>query len=569
MKHLIKYTASLLVLSLFFSCSKYINKLPLDQFTDPAYWSSEDNVRSFCWGFYNDLFSGYGNGQGFGTFYFTSFSDDQDNPDFEDFPKNAPASDGNWGFGDIRKANLVLSRADMVPMDDEAKNHWKGVARFFRAFNYFLLVKRFGDVQWYSAVLDVSDTALYKPRDPRNVVMDSVLSDLDFAVDNLRTKAVEDGIDPNTTTNTVNKDVALALKARICLYEGTYSEYRENDKARAAKYLKEAKDAAKQIINAGYVLNKDFRSVYNSEDLGGNSEIILYKEYEDAVLMQSLVGYNNGTTPYRGLTKSAIESFACADGLPITVSSDYKGDATIDAVLANRDGRLKSTIADYYCYNGNLVFGMHSSTAYRPAKFLPPGVNKPGDYSSIPYNTTDAPLFWLSETMENYAEAAAELDNVGGEAITQNDLDISINALRQRDSVNVKPLQLSGHQGTAVDGKPFVDPKKDADVTSLIWEIRRDRRCELMMDGFRYDDLIRWGKLYYMDSQKNPDCFLGAKVTPNDQITVNGQGYIQPYAATISRTVLDRDYLYPIPTNEISLYPANLQAGMQNPGWGQ
>ena len=278
MKHLIKYTASLLVLSLFFSCSKYINKLPLDQFTDPAYWSSEDNVRSFCWGFYNDLFSGYGNGQGFGTFYFTSFSDDQDNPDFEDFPKNAPASDGNWGFGDIRKANLVLSRADMVPMDDEAKNHWKGVARFFRAFNYFLLVKRFGDVQWYSAVLDVSDTALYKPRDPRNVVMDSVLSDLDFAVDNLRTKAVEDGIDPNTTTNTVNKDVALALKARICLYEGTYSEYRENDKARAAKYLKEAKDAAKQIINSGYVLNKDFRSVYNSEDLGGNSEIILYKE---------------------------------------------------------------------------------------------------------------------------------------------------------------------------------------------------------------------------------------------------------------------------------------------------
>lgn len=560
MKHLIRYTAGLLILSCVSSCSKYIDKLPLDQFTDPAYWSSEDNVESFCWGFYNDLFSGYGNGQGFGTFYFTSFSDDQDNPDFEDFPKNAPASDGNWGFSDIRKANLVLSRVDMVPMDDEAKNHWKGVARFFRAFNYFLLVKRFGDVQWYSAVLDVSDTVLYKPRDPRNMVMDSVLADLDFAVDSLRAKGAAD-------ENTVNKDVALALKARICLYEGTYSEYRENDKARAAKYLKEAKDAAKQIIASGYVLNADFRSVYNSEDLSTNKEIILYKEYEDAVLMQSLVGYNNGTTPYRGLTKSAIESFPCSDGLPITVSPNYEGDATIDNVLANRDDRLKSTIADYYCYNGNLVFGMHSSTAYRPVKFLPPGVNEPGDYSSIPYNTTDAPLFWLSETIVNYAEAAAELDNVGGEAITQNDLDISVNQLRTRDKVQL--LELNGRQGTAVNGVPFADPKKDADVTSLIWEIRRERRCELMMDGFRYDDLIRWGKLGYMDSQKNPDCFLGARVTPNDQITVNARGYIQPYASTISRTVVDRDYLYPIPTNEIALYPADMQSSMQNPGWGQ
>lgn len=558
MKHPIRYAVSFVILSCFAGCSKYINKLPLDQFTDPAYWSSEDNVKSFCWGFYNDLFSGYGNGNSFGTFYFTSFSDDQDNPDFEDFPKNAPASDDYWGFSDIRKANLVLSRVDIVPMDDDAKSHWKGVARFFRAFNYFLLVKRFGDVQWYGSVLDVSDTAVYKARDPRNTVMDSVLADLDFAVDNLRVKGDADA-------NTVNKDVALALKARICLYEGTYSEYREGDKTRAAKYLKEAKDAAKQLLSAGYVLNSDFRAAYNSEDLSSNKEIILYKEYEDAVLMQSLVGYNNATTPYRGLTKSAIESFPCADGLPITLSADYKGDATIDDVLANRDGRLKNTIADYYCYNGNLVYGMHSSTAYRPVKFLPPGVNKPGDYTSIPYNTTDAPLFWLAETMVNYAEAAAELDNVGGEAITQSDLDISVNELRTRDSV--RPLQLSGHQGTAVGGTPFVDPAKDADVTSLVWEIRRERRCELMMDGFRYDDLIRWGKLYYMDSQKNPDCFLGAKVAPNDQITVNAQGYIQPYASTVSRTVLDRDYLYPIPTNEISLYPAALQADMQNPGW--
>jgi hypothetical protein len=222
------FTFAFIALFAAMGCNKYVDKKPLDQFSDLDYWTSEDKVKTFCWSFY-DLFAGYGTGSTPGDFYFTSFNDDQASPTFQDFAKNAPATDGSWGFGYIRKANVVIDRVQEVPMDDEAKKHWTGVARFFRALNYFELVRRFGDVPWYSQVLDISqDSLIYKPRDPRNMVMDSVLADLNFAVANLR---------PNTGDNTVNKDVALALKSRVCLYEGTYSEYQENDNARAAAYL--------------------------------------------------------------------------------------------------------------------------------------------------------------------------------------------------------------------------------------------------------------------------------------------------------------------------------------------
>ena len=556
MKQFIRYiTAGLGIASLFVllpGCSNYIDLEPLDEFSDQGFWTNESKVETFSWGFYDEFFVGYGNGGSFGKFYFTSFTDDQVGQSFQDFAKNAPASDGNWSFAYIRKANLVLNRVGQVPMEQEAKNHWAGVARFFRALNYYQLVKKFGDVPWYSNVLDISeDSAIYKPRDPRDKVMDSVLSDLDFAIANLRDKGA-------AKVNTVNKDVALALKSRICLYEGTYAKYNEQNNERATRYLQESKEASAAVMEAGYVLTPDYTTVYNSMDLAGNTEVLLYKQYEPSVLTQPIIGYTNSSTIMRGLSKDAVESYVCQDGLPIALSPDYQGDGTIEDVRADRDKRLQETISDFYCYLGARVTGLSSTTGYRPAKFLQPAATQ-----LAPYNETDAPLFWLAEVLENYAEAAAELDELGGYTLTQNDLDISINKLRAR--ADVQPLEVSGHQGTAIGGHAFVDPEKDPDVTSLIWEIRRDRRVELMMDGFRFDDLIRWHKLDYMDTEKNPDIILGAKVAANDEITRNAQGYIVVYPDKPTRTVQDRDYLSPIPTGEIALYPDGVLK--QNPGW--
>jgi len=112
----------------------------------------------------------------------------------------------------------------------------------------------------------------------------------------------------------------------------------------------------------------------------------------------------------------------------------------------------------------------------------------------------------------------------------------------------------------------IVDPKRDADVSPLMWEIRRERRVELMMNGFRYQDLMRWKKGYYLDRAQNVDAFLGAKVPDNGKVLRNPNGYIIPYATNLTRTFIDpKNYLSPIPTGQISLYPVGVL--QQNPGW--
>ena len=537
-------------------CKKFVDVTNPDTLTDPSFWKTENSVRSYNWEFYN-LFAGFGNGSSTnGDFYFTSFTDDQCAAAFTQFPQTTAASNGAWFFGYVRKANIMLERIDLVPMSDEAKNHWKGIAHFFRALQYFRLVQTFGGVPFINHSLDISDSVeIYKPRDSRQLVMDSVLADINFAVDNIRQADLP---------NTVNKDVALALKARICLYEGTYRKYHtELNLPDADKFLQQAKDAATIIMGESYTLNPNYLAAYNSDNLATDTrEVLLYKRYESGLLMHSTIAYLYSSTVLQGLTKSAVESYLCADGKPISLSALYMGDDSITNVVANRDKRLLYTIdSTYLYYKGHVKNSLTSSTGYRPMKFLPDSNKLKTIQTQINTNTTDAPLFYLSEIYLIYAEAAAELDQMGKYTMTQADLDNTINKLRARGGV--EPMILAGPQDPG-----YTDPKKDPDVSSLIWEIRRERRTELMMDGFRFDDLMRWKKGTYMDSNLNPDSFLGAKVPDNGQVRRNADGYIMPYTAAQQRSFVDpKNYLSAVPTTQILLYPSSIQAAMQNPGW--
>lgn len=529
-------------------CSKYLETEVPDQFTDDIYWTSENNVRTYSWEFYN-LFTGFGTGTT-ADFYFSTFSDDQAATGLATWPTVAAASNSAWDWTYIRKANILLNRVGIVPMDDAAKNHWRGIARFFRAFDYFNKVKTFGDVPWIGTPLKITDTAdIYKPRSPRQLIMDSVLADINFAIDNLKS----DG------TNTVNKNVALALKSRVCLFEGTYRKYHtELSLSDAGKWLLDAKDAAEQVMAGSYALG-DYKALYSSLDLAGNKEVLLYKAYVPGAMTHSVIGYTNSSTQMHGLTKSAVEAYVAKDGLPIGLSPLYQGDDDIKKVRADRDKRLLVTIDTFLCYNGTLVGGLSSSSGYRPAKFLNPAATQ-----LAPNNETDAPIFYLGEVLLNYAEAAAELDQMGQYTFGQADLDRSVNLLRTR--AGVAKLEAPGGQTVAVNGTTFVDPDKDADVTALLWEIRRERRVELMMDGFRYQDLMRWKKGKYLDNVENPDVFLGAKVPANGKVLRNPDGYIMTYTAATKRTFVDpKHYLTAIPTGQISLYPQDMLK--QNPGW--
>lgn len=540
-------------------CTKDLEITTPDQFEDANFWTNEANVRAYSWGFYN-TFLGFGSGTGISAdFYFSGLTDDQANPTIQNFATAAAASNSNWDWTQIRKANILIARVRALnTLSQEQKNHWEGVGRFFRALDYFNKVKTFGDVPYVDAELDINDvTVIYKQRDSRKLVITKVLEDLDFAIANLRITDLD---------NTVNKAIANALKARVALYEGTLRKYQTalGLTADANGLLTQAKDAALAVINTGsYALNPAYETVYSSIDLANNRQVLLYKKYVTGVLGHSVIGYLVSSTTMQGLTKSAVEAYPTSDGLPITQVDGaplYVGDNGIANVRANRDGRLLKTIASYLAYNGNLSNGLSSSTGYVPIKFLNSATNQ-----NTGQNDTDAPLFNYAEVLLIYAEAMAELGT-----LDQTALDKSVNLLRAR--AGVKELKYdgatsvkSGATGTTV----INDTKKPSDVNALVWEVRRERRVELMMDGFRYDDLIRWGKgdNLTMSNTVNQDVFLGAKVPNATGVRNNADGYLMPYLATASRTFISpRHYLTAIPTGQIALY-APFGGMAQNPGW--
>lgn len=564
-----------LAVLLFSSCDNFLDKGPLDTFTNENFWTSENNVIGYSNTFYND-FSGYGNSGGTGWYYFRTLNDDQAGGSFTDWSfQNVPASDGTWSGSwiEIRRASILLDNVDNVAMSDEAKKHWTGVGRLMRAWHYYQLVRAFGDVPWVDKPLDITDEGvLYGKRVDRDMIMDNVLEDLNFATQNMYV---------NQKKNSLNRDVAYAMKAEICLFEGTFRKYRKQedgqkapDASGATRFLTEAKSAAAALMARPYSLNSSYQGNYNSIDLKSNPEMILFKEYKKDVFHHSLIAYISSSTQINGMSKDAFESYLFSDGKPLALTSLDKDDAAImkvgtkvvggvevpDTVMSIkhmldlRDKRLVQTIDTALCYvsRGFTRYGsgisMNSSTGYGVCKYDNPTLDNMYRNQTVA-NFTHAPLFWLSVVYLQYAEACAELGD-----ITQSDLDNSINKLRAR--AELPPLNVN---------VGFSDPANDMGVSDLIWEIRRERRVELMFDNWiRYWDLIRWHQLHKLDSSNNPDILLGANIvndTSNKLIDREGK-YIDGSKNKI-RTFDKKHYWYPIPSGQIDLNP---ELG-QNEGW--
>lgn len=566
------------VMMSFQSCDDFLTINPDDQFTKDNYWQSEANVQLYSWKFY-DMFLGYGNGSGTTSeFYFQSsptsgsinISDDLANASFLKYNGNSVTTNTQWNdaYSDIRAINVMLEELPGISMPEANAKHWEGVARFFRAFAYFNLVQRFGDVPYYDKpAKNIETQYIYSPRLPRAQVMAKVLEDLNFAAANLR---------ENDGANAINKYTALALLSRVAIFEGTFMKY-HGAQGDANAYLTAAKNAADAVIVSGkYTIGTNFKSIFNSIDLSSNKEIILFKKYMPAVLTNSVQAYTNTSSVINGLTKFAVESYSCSDGLPIAQSPLYNGDNSLSNVLTNRDPRLLAVVDNRgYGYADKTLGGLTSSTGYIVNIFnnwVPPTL--PGsDVTTIAQNHIDAPVFTYAEVLLNYAEACAELGTC-----TQADLDKSINVIRTKHA-GLPNLTLSGND-VMVNATVINDPKRtnalessngSSPVSSLIWEIRRDRRAELMTWTFmRYYDLMRWHRGQYLDSSLNPDVALGAKLVgvTLTNTKVNAEGYITPY--TLPRAFdAAKNYLNSIPLNEITLYKSEGIDLSQNPGWNK
>jgi len=252
----IKYIVGLGLLTLgsLTACDDVLDKEPLDQFTDNNFWKTEGNVENYANSFYAD-FVGYGNAGGSGLFYFKTLSDDQVGSSFTDWEqKTLLTTNGTWSscYTEIRRANAMIEKIPEIDASEAVKNHWLGVGRLMRAYHYFQLVRMFGDVPYTEKKLNVDDEdVLYGSRTNRDEVMDKVLEDLNFAAANI-----------NVTNYSINKwsrDMANAMKADICLWEGTFRKYRNAadgqpaaDAAGAQKFLQACKEACQHIMARDY-----------------------------------------------------------------------------------------------------------------------------------------------------------------------------------------------------------------------------------------------------------------------------------------------------------------------------
>ncbi|SCD22151.1 SusD family [Proteiniphilum saccharofermentans] len=563
---------------------------PIDSFTDESYWTSVNDLKLYANGLYGNLSAPTATGDNISDNFVTnSYSSYL----FNELTIPAEASsDNGWYWNTIRNCNYFMQRYDKVPGPEEEINKYVAEVRFFRGLLYFDKIKSFGDVPWYETDLQTSDTEeLYKARDNRDYVLGKIMADIGYAINWLPTKA-------NAESGRLHKDAAKTQLARICLYYGTYKKYHNEtssvDSLSSTSLLQKAASLAKEIMDSGnYSIVKGtdagsdqlsfdgyplyYSNQFTQEDLSTNAEGILCRFYETGVLTHETGRQvsENGM----GLSKDFVESFLMKDGTPIfNAGSGYKGDDNQENEFADRDPRIYQIID-----NKHRPYTVISGTRYVNAVANVTASQGVTGYPCVKYRSANSKqaearntsydwfVYRYAEVLLIYAEAQAELG-----LCTQEVLDKTINLLRDR--VEMAHLTVS----PVADVRPI---DYGYTLSNLLYEIRRERRIELIAEGFRLDDLKRWNAMKLLE---NPKTMFGLRITDDviaayaaanitfggasgrPIITYDGETYLYQYAAAKTLNDAgrvwsdsDRRWLSPVPTNEITLNP-NL---IQNPGW--
>jgi len=599
-----------LIFSLLFGCEDILEQYPQDTTSKQAVFGSETGLKLYTNSFYNilpsannihtaDCMSDYGARRNVPDFLrpgaYDANSTDITSASGRDLVALGP--DWNWGWGELRNVNYFIVNCNDPNIPAEMQRNYIGLAKFFRAFLYFEKVKRYGDVPWFGKPIDVEDTELlYGPRDSRTLVMDSVLADINYACQHIKTTN-------DASRSLITKYVAYAFKARICLFEGTFRKYHTNLELQgtASAWLTEAETAAKKVMDeSGFKIYKgagtdmSYRRLFTQTSPVAD-EIML------AVIMSTPLAethaanwyYTSATTGVRfSFIRTFINTYLNIDGTPFTDNPDYATMEFQDEVKG-RDKRLKQTIrlGDYTRTSAGAVlpappnFG-YTYTGYMPIKWCLDDVQ----YDTRDLNDNSVSIFRFGEVLLNYAEAKAELGT-----LTDEDWAVTIGALRDRAGItgglDAKP--------TMVD--PYLQSKYFPDISDpVILEIRRERGIELCFEGFRFYDIVRWKRGDLMEMEWNgiyvpaldvpldlnedgiPDvAFYKVKPSPaiagvtyiNVAETIGGIPNSQrlsndtygevTWMNNIPRVWEEKNYYYPIPEEHRLMNP-NLG---QNPGW--
>lgn len=568
--NLLSLVLLLLVLS---GCDKnFLDRIPLDTITSPDYFKSPNDLRAYVNQFYGVTFFPRLNNHGgdFGT-----DNEIAQAPDIRLQGTRTVLTSGSIGFGNVRSINYFFENYKKIEAYANIKDYqqYLGEAYFFRALIYYSLLQTYGAIQVIYDVPGTSSPELYNPRDARNVVADHVITSLDSA-------AIYLGTDKTRGSGRVNKWMALLVQSRVALYEGTWEKYHANTPFGVPgndpkKYFEKSVEAAKKVMDSGlynvYATNNpssDYKNLFSLMDYADNPEVMFWREYDNNLTRGELAFVNDRnirleTPSGNGITKALADAYLCTDGNPITGNPLFSGYSNLTNEIKNRDPRFHQTVATpadvWKIFNDgtrqtwkdaydrlNSTADFNAPTGY----IIQKGYNPNMVYHVQQYELTPAIHYRYAEVLLNYAEAKAELGT-----LTQSDIDISIKKLRDR--VGMPNLIMKDIT---------IDPNWDfPNLSPIINEIRRERRVELALEGFRWNDIARWAAGRELIVGKRPKGFLASQIKTNP-FPVDSEGFLDPYAKALPIGYgfkTDRDYLTSIPISEIVLNPKLTQ----NPGW--
>lgn len=502
------------------------------------------------------------------------------------------ASDWQTGYQNLRKVNYFFHNYKVPEIqENEDVLSLKGEAYFLRAYWHFDLLKKFGSIPIMDAFWDENATiaGLQIPAKARNEVARFILSDLVEAKNLLHSRGKYSGI-------RINKEAAMVLAMNVALYEGTWEKYHNGDDFASSTnesdyFLGEVINWGNELFGSGIDLYKTgqnpgdaFAALFNSKDLSGMGEVLLWRKYssDEGVFHDVNGNLKAGVVDSEGaagITQSLVDNYLNADGTFIDPTNEKFKD--FKETFEGRDPRLIQTImnegAKYASATTATKMHLEEYTDEKKNIISPPKLAGDGNTRSLTgyhirlgidttfvsgNGETALPIIRYAEGLLAYAEAAAELDIWSNDIATK-----TLKALRERAGVK------------------YLAPAKDANftdfgytLTPILQEIRRERRSELALQGFRLDDLMRWKGDKLIVGKRGKGAYVGDEsvlfksYSPDNQqrirerLTLDDNKWADPMAGTMPSGYqfhADRDYLLPIPPSELELN----KKLKQNPKW--
>ena len=502
------------------------------------------------------------------------------------------ASDWQTGYQNLRKVNYFFHNYK-VPEAQENEDvlSLKGEAYFLRAYWHFDLLKKFGSIPVMDAFWDENATiaGLQIPAKTRNEVARFILSDLVEAKNLLHSRGKYSGI-------RINKEAAMVLAMNVALYEGTWEKYHSSDDFASSTnesnyFLGEVINWGNELFGCGIDLYKTgqnpgdaFAALFNSKDLSGMGEVLLWRKYssDEGVFHDVNGNLKAGVVDSEGaagITQSLVDNYLNADGTFIDPTNEKFKD--FKETFEGRDPRLIQTVmnegAKFASATTATPMHLEEYTDEKKNTISPPKLAGDGNTRSLTgyhirlgidttfvsgNGETALPIIRYAEGLLAYAEAAAELEMWSDDIANK-----TLKALRERAGVK------------------YLAPAKDANftdfgytLTPVLQEIRRERRSELALQGFRLDDLMRWKADKLIVGKRGKGAYVGDEsilfksYSPDNQkrirerLTLDDNKWADPMAGTLPSGYqfhADRDYLLPITPSELELN----KKLKQNPKW--